>query len=104
MARSKTGLAITIKAFLTLKPNDLEQNLAALTLAKEAHETGDYSKLIAAAEIDSVGVAQKTRRVDDEPAEAEAGPLLAAMTTGAAISTGEPRVDRDVEDDEEEAA
>lgn len=107
MARNQTGLAITIKAFLTLKPNDINQNLAALTLAKEAHETGDYSKLIAAASIDEVKVEQKSRRVEDAPetpTEAEAGPLLAAMTAGAAISTGEPRVDADVEDDEADAA
>lgn len=96
MARSKTGLAITIKAFLTLKPNDLDQNLAALTLAKEAHATGDYSKLIAAAEIDEVGVIQKTRRVDDEPVTAgpEAGPLLAKMATAETTE----------EDDEADAA
>lgn len=94
MARNQTGLAITIKAFLVLKPNDINQNLAALTLAKEAHETGDYSSLIAAASIDEVKVEQRSRRVEDAPeapAAEEPGPLLAAMTAG--ISTGEERVD-----------
>lgn len=102
MARNQTGLAIIIKAFLPLKPNDLSQNLEALTLAKDAHETGDYSKLIAAATIDEVKVEQRSRRVEDAPepplAE-EPGPLLVKMTEEAAISTGEERIDP-----EEEAA
>ena len=103
MARNQTGLAITIKAFLVLKPNDINQNLAALTLAKEAHETGDYSKLIAAASIDEVKVEQKSRRVEDAPeapVAEEPVPLLAAMTAG--ISTGEDRGEDD--DDEADAA
>ena len=105
MARNQTGLAITIKAFLTLKPNDINQNLAALTLAKEAHETGDYSKLIAAASIDEVKVEQKSRRVEDAPevpVAEEPGPLLVKMTAQAAISSGEERVDP--ADDEADAA
>lgn len=100
MARNQTGLAITIKAFLVLKPNDINQNLAALTLAKEAHETGNYSSLIAAAQIDEVKVEQKSRRVEDAPeapAVEEPGPLLVAMTAG--ISSGEERVDPEDEAD-----
>jgi hypothetical protein len=108
MARNQTGLAITIKAFLVLKPNDINQNLEALTLAKEAHETGDYSKLIASASIDEVKVEQRSRRVEDAPVAADAeepGPLLQAMEAGEAdepvgfassrsgISSGEERVD-----------
>lgn len=102
MARNQTGLAITIKAFLVLKPNDINQNLAALTLAKEAHETGNYSALIAAASIDEVKVEQKSRRVEDAPeapVAEEPGPLLAAMTAG--ISSGEERVDPEDEDENE---
>lgn len=81
MARNQSGLSISIKAFLVLKPNDLNQNLSALTLAKEAHETGDYTALLAAASVDEVKVEQKSRRVDDEPVApvAEPAPLLDAM-------------------------
>lgn len=82
MARNQSGLAISIKAFLVMKPNDLDQNLKALTLAKEAHETGDYTALLAAASVDEVKVEQKSRRVEDEPASTaslEPAPLLDAM-------------------------
>lgn len=83
MARNQSGLYVSIKAFLVLKPNDLNQNLAALTLAKEAHENGDYTALLAAATVDEVKVEQKSRRVEDEPASApEPAPLLDAMTAG----------------------
>lgn len=82
MARNQNGLAISIKAFIPMRANDLNQNLEVLTLAKTAHETGDYAALIAAASIDEVKVEQKSRRVEDAPetpAAAEPGPLLAAM-------------------------
>lgn len=85
MARNQSGLAINIKAFLVLTPNDLNQNLAALTLAKEAHETGDYTALLAAASVDEVQVAQKSRRVEDAPEAPKAvdpAPLLDAMEGG----------------------
>jgi hypothetical protein len=100
MARTQPGLVISIKAFIPLT-RDLNQNLEALTLAKQAHETGDYSHLIAAATVDEVKVEQRSRRVEDAPvapvAEAEepAGPLLNIMVAApvAAISTGEERID-----------
>ncbi len=82
MARNQNGLAISIKAFIPMRANDLDQNLTVLTLAKTAHETGDYAALIAAASIDEVKVEQRSRRVEDAPeapAAAEPGPLLQAM-------------------------
>ena len=57
-------LEIKIKAHLKVG-NGLEEAHAALTLAKEAKETGDYSALLAAATILEVNVDQKTRRIQD---------------------------------------
>lgn len=110
MARTQAGLVISIKAFIPLT-RDLNQNLEALTLAKVAHETGDYSALIAAAQVDEVKVEQRSRRVEDAPVAPEpAGPLLAAMeeeapeaepefrSSRAGISTGEDRGDEEEAD------
>lgn len=64
MAVNQTGIAIVIKAFLPIG-KDLDEQLAALTLVKTAHETSDYSALLAAAHVDDVKTEQKTRRVDE---------------------------------------
>lgn len=61
-----TGIAITIKAFLPTGKT-IDEQFAALSIVKEAHASGDYSKVLAAAKIDEVKSEQKTRRVDDEP-------------------------------------
>lgn len=66
---TKTGIAIGIKAFLPMTKN-LDDQLATLSLVKEAHETGDYSALLKAADIEEVKTEQKTRRVEDNVAEA----------------------------------
>jgi hypothetical protein len=57
-------LEIKIKAQLPVGKT-LEEAHAALTLAKEAQETGDYSQLLAAATIIDVTVDQRTRRIAD---------------------------------------
>lgn len=64
MATNQTGIAIVIKAFLPIG-KDLDQQLAALTVVKTAHETGDYTALLAVAKIDEVKTEQKTRRVEE---------------------------------------
>ena len=55
-------LEIKIKAHLPVGKS-LEEAHAALTLAKEAQETGDYSELLNAATILDVTVDQRTRRI-----------------------------------------
>ncbi len=55
-------LEIKIKAHLPVGKS-LEEAHAALTLAKEAQETGDYATLLAAASILDVSVEQRTRRI-----------------------------------------
>ena len=57
-------LEIKIKAHLTVGKS-LEEAHTALTLAKTAQETGDYSALLAAASILEVTVDQRTRRIDN---------------------------------------
>jgi hypothetical protein len=57
-------LEIKIKAHLPVGKS-LEEAHAALTLAKTAQETGDYSDLLKAASILEVSVDQKTRRIHD---------------------------------------
>jgi len=63
MATNQTGIAIVIKAWLPTGKT-LDEQLAALTLVKTAHETSDYAPLLAAAQIEAVQTDSKTRRVD----------------------------------------
>jgi hypothetical protein len=58
-------LEIKIKAQLAVGKT-LDEAHAALTLAKNAQETGDYSELLKAATILEVTVDQKNRRVDPD--------------------------------------
>lgn len=62
-------LQIKIKAQLPVGTT-LGDAHAALTLAKTAQETGDYSELLKAATILDVSVDQKTVRVPNETKEA----------------------------------
>lgn len=64
MAKNETGIAIVIKAFLPTGKS-LDENFNALYLVKSAHETGDYSALLAKATVEDVKTEQKTRRVED---------------------------------------
>lgn len=57
-------LEIKIKAQLPVGKT-LEEAHAALTLAKEAQETGDYTYLLDVASIIDVTVEQRTRRIAD---------------------------------------
>lgn len=69
MATNVPGVAIVIKAFLPVGKT-IDEQFAALSLIKEAHATGDYSKVLAAAKIEEVKAEQKTRRMEDEPQQA----------------------------------
>lgn len=75
MAQNQTGIAIVIKAFLPTGKT-LDETFAALSIVKQAHETGDYAPLLAAAKVEEVKTEQKTRRIEIETApqavEAEA--------------------------------
>lgn len=73
----ETGIAITIRAFLHTGKT-LDEQFAALTMMKEAHETGDYSKVLAAAQIDEIKAEPKSRRTAAEPAAAEPAPAPVA--------------------------
>ncbi len=57
-------LEIKIKAHLPVGKS-LEEAHAALTLAKNAQETGEYSNLLASATILDVTVEQRTRRISN---------------------------------------
>lgn len=63
MAINQTGIAITVKAFLPIGKT-LDEQLAALTLVKTAHETGDYAPVLKAAIVEEVKSEQKVRRMD----------------------------------------
>jgi len=82
MAKNITGIAISINAFLPIG-STIDSQLEALTLVKEAHASGDYSNLLAAATVDKVKTEQKTRRVEEVPAmsEAELVEAIAALPT-----------------------
>lgn len=99
MAYNQTGVAIVIKAFLPIGKT-LDEQLEALTLVKTSHETGDYAALLAAAGIDEVKTEQKTRRVEDEPAQAEKEPEPEQPATMSAdpLDAPAPTDDEDVPD------
>lgn len=89
---NQTGIAIVIKAFLPTGKT-LDEQFAALSLVKTAHETGDYAPLLAAAGIDEVKTEQKTRRIEDQPA---ASPEPASAQPAEPQSTILPASDEDV--------
>lgn len=64
MAVNQSGIAIVIRAFLPMGKT-LDDQLNALTLVKKAHESGDYSGVLAVAQIEDVKADKKTRRIDD---------------------------------------
>ena len=72
---NQNGIAITIKGFLPTGKT-LDETFAALSIVKQAHETGDYAPLLAAAKVEEVKTEQKTRRVEAvaQPAEPEPQP------------------------------
>ncbi len=61
---NQTGIAIVIKAFLPTGKT-LDEQFAALSAVKAAHESGDYTTLLKTAAIEEVKTEQKTRRVPD---------------------------------------
>lgn len=61
-----SGIAIVIKAFLPTGKT-LDEQFAALSIVKDAHASGDYAALLAAAQIDEVKTEQKVRRMEDAP-------------------------------------
>jgi hypothetical protein len=75
MATNQPGVAIVIKAWLPVE-GDLEAQIAALSLVKQAHETGDYSALLASAKVDEVKTEQKTRRIETAPVAAPVEPEI----------------------------
>ena len=81
MATNQQGIAIIIKAFLPMG-KALEDQLAALTLVKTAHETGDYAALLAAAHDVEVKTEQKTRRVEVAPVSPTHEPPAATQRAG----------------------
>ena len=63
MATNQNIIAITIKAALPTGKT-LDEQFAALSIVKQAHETGDYAPLLKAAQDVQIKTEAKTRRVD----------------------------------------
>lgn len=70
---NQTGVAIVIKAFLPTGKS-LDEQFNTLSLVKAAHESGDYTEVLKAAQIDEVKAEQKTRRVGTPAANADPEP------------------------------
>ncbi|UOF80347.1 hypothetical protein [Caudoviricetes sp.] len=69
MAINQPGVAITIKAFLPTGKT-LDEQFIALSIVKDAKDSGNYDLLLAAAHDVSIKTEAKTRRVEDvEPAQ-----------------------------------
>ncbi|WP_026793170.1 hypothetical protein [Pleomorphomonas oryzae] len=67
MAKHVQIIALAIKGYIIVD-RDMGKQLEALTALRDAHTSGDYSKVIAMATIDAVKAEQKSRRFDDAPA------------------------------------
>ena len=78
MATNQSGIAISLKAFLPLGKT-VEEQIAALTTVKTAHETGDYAFLLAAVHDIEVKTEQKTRRIEVAPAAPSTEPPAATQ-------------------------
>jgi hypothetical protein len=70
MATNQNFIAITIKAALPTGKT-LDEQFAALSIVKTAHETGDYAPLLAAAQDVQIRTEAKTRRVEIAPVAEE---------------------------------
>lgn len=68
---NQAGIQITIKAWLPTGKT-IDEQFEALSIVKNAHASGDYAALLTASKIEAVQTEQKTRRMDDEPATAQA--------------------------------
>jgi len=82
MATNQTGIAIVIKAWLPVGKT-LDEQFEALSIVKQAHETSEYSALLAAARIEEIKTEQKTRRIEETP-DVIAQENPAQFTTGRA--------------------
>lgn len=71
MAKNQTGIAIALKAWLPTG-STIDEQIANLELVRTAHQTKDYTALLAAATVEEVKIEQKTKRVED-PAPADDG-------------------------------
>lgn len=80
MATNQNVIAIQIKAFLPTGKT-LDEQFAALSIVKTAHETGDYSALLKAAQDVEIKTEAKTRRVE-QAAPAQLDPDGNAPTGG----------------------
>ncbi len=90
MARHLQVIEISIKAHIVVD-RDMNKQLEALTALKAAHESGDYSKVIAMATVDAVKAQQKSRRFEDAPAiEPSDDNHGAATTDGDALEMHDP--------------
>lgn len=69
MATNQNIIAITIRAALPTGKT-LDEQFAALSIVKTAHETGDYAPLLKAAQDVQIKTEAKTRRVEEQPASA----------------------------------
>lgn len=76
MATNQTGIAIVIKAWLPAGKT-LDEQFEALSIVKQAHATGDYAPLLAAASVEEVKTEQKTRRIEIAPADEEPADAVA---------------------------
>ena len=65
MAVNKAGVAITIKAFLPIGKS-LDEQFIALSLVKDAKDTGEYDLLLKAATEVEIKTESKTRRMEED--------------------------------------
>jgi len=87
MAKNQSGVEITIKAFLPTGKT-VDQQFTALTLIKEAKETGDFSAMIGACEDVSIKTTVRSRRVEEPKAEAPAPIINGYAEVGGSMPIG----------------
>lgn len=75
MATNQNIIAITIRAALPTGKT-LDEQFAALSIVKTAHETGDYAPLLKAAQDVQIKTEAKTRRVEEAAPAPAADPAF----------------------------
>lgn len=99
MAKNKTVIALSINAHIVIE-GGIDKQAEALNLVKEAHETGNYSKVLAVATIDAVKAEMRRRRFETEAASTAPQPPAEAGNTPVidAGNTPDPSADIDEKD------
>lgn len=99
---TKTIIAVALQGYIVVPEGNFKQQIELLTLLNDAHEKGDYSKLVPLMTIEGVKTHQTRRRFDDDapaPAATDTSPAAPTAAQAAANAAGtQPALQPDPKD------